>query len=409
MLSRKLTSVLLILSIGLSAMLLIGVQKIKDSAKHSFSHSISGTDLIVGARSGDIQLLLYTVFRQGQPVASLSWDSVLAIKAYSEVDWLVPLSLGDSHKGYPVLGTSTDYFKYYRYGDKTSISFLSGVPFEQTFQVVLGAEVAGTLGYKLGDEIFLSHGVAKGNLPMHKNKPFTVVGILNKTATPIDKTLHIPLEGITAIHVDWQNGVAPSASDSLSAAEAMQLDLSPKKVTGALLGLRSKFSIFTVKHRIASFEDEALMSIIPGLALSQLWNSISTIDTAFLVITSLVVLIAFMGMLLALFLTLSQRKREMAILRALGAHPAHLFSLLTLESLIITVSGVMVGLCLMLSLGTVLKPVLEAEMGLILSLNTLSSTELYLAAAIIAFGVITSFIPGILAYRKGLTEGFISL
>ena len=391
--SRKLTTILLILSIGLSSMLLIGIQKIKKSAKESFSYSIAGTDLIIGARSGDIQLLLYTVFRKGTPVANMSWNSFTKIRKFSEIEWLIPVSLGDSHRGYPVLGTSLDYFKHYKYGQKKSLILQEGTPFNHIFSVVLGAEVAKKLGYTLNNKLYLSHGLAKGNLPLHKNTPFHVVGILKPTGTPVDKTVHITLEGMTALHRS-KNKVS---------------NLTPQSITGCFVGLKSKFSIFAVQKRIIDWPDEPLMAIIPGVSLSRLWHSISTIDTAFLMISMLVVIITFIGLLLALFLSLQQRRRELAILRTMGAHPSQLFILLMLESLLITLSGVVLGIVLMVTVGKILTPLLEDKMGLILTLNTLSSTELYLALSIVVFGVVTSFIPALLAYRKGLSDGFISI
>ena len=391
--SRKLTTLLLILSIGLSSMLLIGIQKIKKSAKESFSYSISGTDLIIGARSGDIQLLLYTVFRKGTPIANMSWSSVNKIRKFSEIEWLIPVSLGDSHRGYPVVGTSRDYFKHYQYGKKKSLILQEGTPFNHIFSVVLGAEVAKKLGYTLNDRLYLSHGLAKGNLPLHKNTPFHVVGILNPTGTPVDKTVHITLEGMTALHRS-KNKVS---------------NLTPQSITGCFVGLKSKFSIFAVQKRVIDWPDEPLMAIIPGVSLSRLWHSVSTIDTAFLMISMLVVMITFIGLLLALFLSLQQRRRELAILRTMGAHPSQLFILLMLESLLITLSGVVLGIVLMVTVGKILTPFLEDKMGLILTLNTLSSTELYLALSIVVFGVVTSFIPALLAYRKGLSDGFISI
>lgn len=391
-LSRKVTSSLLILSIALSTTLLIGIQKIKMSAKESFNRSISGTDLIIGARSGDIQLLLYTIFHQGHPVANISWKSIQAIRNFSEVDWLIPLSLGDSHRGYPVLGTTLDYFTHYQYGKRNSLKLQQGHLFKTPFEVVIGSEIAKKLNYKIGDTLFIAHGMSKNNLPIHKNNPFKIVGILKKTRTPIDKTIHITLEGISALHTRSQNTV-----------------LTPQYVTGCLVGLKNKFSIFTVKNRITTWSEEPLMAIIPGVSLSRLWNTISTIDTAFLIITILVTIIALIGLLLSLFLSLRQRKRELAILRTMGAHPSQLFLLLTTESLLITGSGVIVGLTSTLTLGTLFKPFLEDKFGLILSLNTLNLTELTLAGALILSGLLTGFIPALLAYQKGLSEGFISI
>ena len=238
-LSRKLVFSLLVVSIALSSMLLIGVQKIKQSAKESFSHSISGTDLIIGSRSGDIQLLLYTVFRQGQAIANMSWASVEAIASFPEVKWVVPVSLGDSHRGYPVLGTSVAYFDYYRFGRKQSLSFRQGERFASSFDVVLGSEVAQKLGYELGKKIYLAHGITKGRLPVHKQHSFTVVGILARTGTPVDKTLHIPLAGMTALHL------SPKKRGDLSfhLTPLSETQLQPDSVTGCLVGLKSKLAI----------------------------------------------------------------------------------------------------------------------------------------------------------------------
>lgn len=401
-LSRKLTSVLLIISIALSTMLLIGVQKIKSSAKTSFSTSISGTDLIVGARSGDAQLLLYTIFRQGSPIANISWQSVKQIESLPDVDWVVPLSLGDSHKGYAVLGTTAAYFNHYKYGRKRPLTIKEGHVLNNPLDVVLGYEVAKKLNYTIGDSIYLSHGLAKGNLPVHTQNHFTVVGILNRSGTPVDKTLHIPLEGMTAIHINWNQS-------QLQNSNLIDLDLTPSSVTGGLVGLKSPFSLFSVQQQITNWPDEPLMAIIPGVSLARLWNSISTIDTAFWIISVLVLIISFIGLLLALFMSLNQRKRELAILRTMGAHPIQLAIILTIESLLITFTGVVFGLLLMIITGLFLTPILESQFGLVLSLTTLSQLELLLALGIIGFGVIISFIPAILAYRRGLTEGFISV
>ncbi len=401
--SRKLTSILLIVSIGLSSMLLIGVQKIKNSAKESFSHSISGTDLIVGARSGDIQLLMYTVFRQGQPVANVSWESIDAIQGMSEVDWLVPILLGDSHRGFPVMGTSIDYFDRYRYGKKQHLSFKVGVPFQQPYDVVLGSEVAKKYRYTLGDTLYLSHGISNSNLALHKNKVFTVVGILNPTGTPVDQTLHIPLEGFTALHINSKDEAA------IQDIRANNLDLTPRSVTGCFIGVTSKFSIFTLQRRIMNWESEPLMAILPGVALSRLWSSIRTVDTAFFIITILVTVIAFIGLLLALFISLQQRKRELAILRTLGAHPMQISMMLILESLIITVLGVVFGIGLIMVVGLFFKPILEETMGLMLTFHALSFHELYLVLGIILFGGFISFIPAIMAYKNSVSEGFRSI
>ena len=410
LLSRKLISTLLIVSIGISTMLLVGVQKLKHSAKDSFAHSISGTDLIVGARSGPIQLLLYTVFRQGQPTAMMSWSSAQQIHDFPEVDWVVPISLGDSHRGFAVLGTNNDYFRYYRFGKKQQISFLKGTIFQTPFDVVLGSKVAKELGYRLQDTLYLSHGVGQGRLSQHTQQQFKVVGILKPTGTPIDKTIHTTMEGITAIHAEGlYNKPIQGDSGGEQALALSHPDLQPEFISACFVGLHSKLSIFHVQQRITNMDQAPLSAIIPGVSLSQLWSQIYMVDISFMVITVLVVIIALIGLLLALFMSLHQRKQELAIMRTLGAHPLHIAGFLFIEALIMTALGILLGLCLLFLIGIFLKPILENRLGLVLPLHQIRSSELYLCLLIMMGGVLTSLIPATQVYRKGLQEGFVSL
>ncbi len=406
MFSRKSSNILLIISIALSAVLLMSVQKVKQSAKESFSQSLSGTDLIVGARSGDLQLLFYTIFHQGQAVANMSWDSFKDIQAFSEVKWVVPLSLGDSHRGYPVLGTSEAYFDHYQYARKQSLELADGAPFKRVFQAVIGAQVASKLQYQIKDRIFLSHGIAKSGLSKHGRYSFEITGILKPTGTPVDKTVHIPLSGIQAIHMKDSDIFYSSGPNGPLLKET---SLNPASITGALLGLKSKFSIFSIQNRITTWASEPLMAIIPGVTLSKLWQNISSIDTAFLIISVLVIVIAFIGLLLALLLSLQQRKRELAILRVMGAHPSQLWGMLILESVLITSASVGIGLLLLVSTGPILTPIIEEKVGLIISIQNISINDLLIGLAIIIIGIMTSIIPAFLAYRKGKSQGFISV
>ena len=147
--NRRASLLLTLLAIALSVSLLLGVEYIRKEAKSSFLSTISGTDLVVGARSGPVQLLLYSVFRIGNATNNIGWQSYQDIAANPLVAWTIPISLGDSHQGFRVLGTNQDYFRHYQYGNKQSLQFAQGQAFSAVFEAVLGAEVAHKLGYKL--------------------------------------------------------------------------------------------------------------------------------------------------------------------------------------------------------------------------------------------------------------------
>ena len=209
--------------------------------------SISGTDLIVGARSGQVNLLLYSVFRIGNPTNNVGWDSYQAIKTKPGVAWTIPLSLGDYHKGFRVLGTNGDYFTHLKYGQQQSLQLREGRPFETPFEAVLGAQVAQKLGYKLDQPIVIAHGAGNTSFSQHDNLPFKVVGILAPTGTPIDRTIHVPLAGIEAIHLGWDTG---RHSKNVTAEQALAQDLTPKTITAFMVGLSNRILAFQLQRTV---------------------------------------------------------------------------------------------------------------------------------------------------------------
>mgnify|MGYP001075424993 CR=1 FL=1 len=254
LLNRRFTALLTVMSIALSVTLLVGVERLRTEARASFANTLSGTDLIVGARSGPVQLLLYSVFRIGDATNNISWQSYQDIAAHPKVAWTVPISLGDSHRGFRVLGTSAAYFEHYRYGRDRRLAIDEGQPFADLYDAVLGAQVADELGYKIDDAIILAHGASDVSFARHDDKPFRVAGILARTGTPVDRTVHVSLEAIEAIHIDWQSG-APIPGLAISADQARAMDLTPKAITAALVGLESKVTTFQVQRFAALTHD----------------------------------------------------------------------------------------------------------------------------------------------------------
>ena len=402
--NRLLTVGLTVFAISFSVFLLLGVEKIRTEAKESFSNTISGTDLGVGARSGSIQLLLYSVFRIGNATNNVSWKNYQAISNSKDIAWTIPISLGDSHRGFRVLGTTNDYFKHYRYGSKKNLGFKIGNPFEDVFDAVLGQEVANRLGYKLNDQIVLSHGIGEITGAEHADKPFRIAGVLAKTGTPVDRTIHVSLKGIEAIHIDWRSG-APIPGMSVSAKEVRQLELQPKSITALLVGLKSKLSIFKIQRRINQFRGEPLLAILPGVALQELWDLMSVAEAALGLISIFVVIVSLLVMLTMLFSSLNERRREMAILRSVGAGLSHIFFLLIVEAGLIVLFGILLGLLMMYSTLYFAQAIIEADFGLFLSIQTLSSHEIFILAVLFFSGLALGAIPAYRAYRQSLMDG----
>jgi len=404
LLNRKTTVLLTLLSIAVSVMLLLGVEKVRSEARTSFANTVSGADLIVGARSGPVQLLLYSVFRIGDATSNISWESYQKISAHSKVAWSIPIALGDSHRGFRVMGTSKAYFEHFRYGQRQPLAFRQGVAFDGLYDAVVGAEVAKKLGYRVGEQIVVAHGLGNTSFAKHDDKPFTVVGVLKPTGTPVDRTVHVSLEAIEAIHVDWKSGTR-LPGQTISAEEAAQMDLTPKQITAFILGLKSPMATFHLQRSINNYRKEPLLAILPGVALQQLWDLMSVAEKALVAISVLVVFTGLIGMLTVLLTSLNERRREMAILRSVGARPAHILALLILETTALTFIGALLGALLLYAGLAAFKPWLSSAFGLHISLGAPSPYQWQLLGMVMIAGIMVGLIPGYRAYRYSLADG----
>ena len=403
LLNRRLSAALTVLSIALAVSLFLGVEKIRMGAKESFDNTISGTDLIVGARSGSLNLLLYSVFRPGDPTNNVTWESYRAFADRPDVAWTVPLSLGDSHKGYRVIGTAASYFVHYKYGRRQDLTFAEGRPFENLFETVLGAEVAAKLGYKIGDEITLAHGIGSTSFANHDDKPFRVVGILAPTGTPVDKSVHVSLEAIEAIHLGWQSGAPLAKMFTKERVEAMKLQ--PDQITAFLVGLTSRAAALRYQRDVMTYRREPLQAVIPGVALAQLWQVVGVAETALTAIAAFVVFTGLLGMLTAILTSLNERRREMAILRSAGARPWMIFALLMSEAVLLAFCGALLGIAVVYLGLAAGAPFIEAQLGIFVSGLVPGLYDLLVLGAVTGAALVLGAVPAFRAYRNSLADG----
>lgn len=400
--ARSLTVVMTILAISLSVALFLGVEKVRTGAKSSFGDTISGTDLIVGARTGSVQLLLYSVFRIGNATNNVSWESYQDIAARKDVEWIVPISLGDSHRQFRVMGTTQSFFEHYKYRRGKMLEVADGAMFADLFDTVIGADVAVTLGYKVGDPIVVAHGLA--SFTEHQDQPFRVSGILAKTGTPVDRTVVVSLEAIEAIHVDWQSG-AQIPGQSTPADAIRNMELTPKAVTAALVGVESPLRTFSLQRAINEYPEEPLLAILPGVALQELWGIVGIAETALLAVSAMVVVTALIGMMATIFSSLNERRREMAIFRAQGARPATILGMLVLEAMLMAAIGAVFGLGLLYVGLSVAQPFVDSAFGLWLPITAPTLREVWMVIAVTAAGALVSLVPAVRAYRMSLADG----
>mgnify|MGYP006140822645 FL=1 len=404
LIARALTVGMTILAIALSVALFLGVEKIRTGAKASFADTISGTDLIVGARSGSVQLLLYSVFRIGNATNNLTWESYQDIAKRPDVDWIVPISLGDSHRQFRVMGTTPAFFERYKYRSGQSLVVNDGAIIDDLFDAVIGADVAATLGYIVGDPIVVAHGLA--SFTEHDDQPFSVSGILEKTGTPVDRTVIVGLRAIEAIHVDWQGG-GQIQGQSTPADALRRMELEPQAVTAALLGVKGRLKVFGLQRSINEYAQEPLLAILPGVALQELWQIVGIAEMALIGVSAMVVITALIGMMATIFSSLNERRREMAIFRAMGARPRVIVGLLVLEAIVMATLGALLGLGLLYVGLTIGQPLIDSAFGLWLPIEPPTLREFWVLLGVVAAGAIVSMVPALRAYRMSLADGMV--
>ncbi len=406
LLNRRFAVVLTICTIALSIGLLVLVEQLRAEVRQGFYRSVSGTDLIVGARTAPVQLLLYSVFGIGDATNNISFQTYRELSQVREVAWAVPMALGDSHRGFRVVGTRSAFFEHFKYGNRESLRLADGEVFDDLFEAVVGHQVARQLGYSVGDQIVLAHGTGRVSLQQHDDHPFTISGILAPTATPVDQQLFISLAAHQAIHIGWETGMQrPGAGIDADAARARADELEPQSITSILLGLTSRAAVFGLQRRINDYRAEALTAVMPGITLQELWRITGLAEQILRVVAGLVVLAGLLGMLTVLLTTLNERRREMAILRANGARPLQIAGLLVFEAGLIAAAGIAVGLMLATGVQFLASPWLLQHYGVHVGVSLPELGVWRVLGGIWVAGLLIALVPALMAYRRTLADG----
>ena len=394
--NRKGSVLLTVIAMSVSVYALLGVDHIRSQTKDSFYSTVSGIDLVVGARTGSLNLLLYSVFRIGNPTNNIDWGTYNSIVSDSKVAWSIPISLGDSHQGFRVVGTTKDYFKHFSYGNKQTLQFDEGSPFEDIFDVVLGSEVAKKLNYSIGQRIVLAHGLGKTSFSLHDDNPFRIVGILRPTGTPVDQSLQVSLHGLEAIHNNASGLMRELPSDNQSTHQLFQ----PKKITAFMLGLNSRLATFGVQRDINNFSREPLTAILPGVALSELWQMMKILENTLRLISGLILIAALLGLTAMMLASVREREREIYLLRVIGAPPIFLFLLIEIEALLISCISILIGGAGLTITLIVSNDFLSHNYGLHVDAQILSADSIRYALLVIGATAFAAAIPAMAVYRS---------
>ncbi len=401
--ARAVTTGLTVFSIALSILLLAGVDTLRNGARTGFAGTISHTDLVVGARGGELPLLLSTVFHIGNASNNVAWNTYQHFAHHPAVAWTIPISMGDSFHGYRVIATDENLYAHYQYRGAHTLRFAQGRAPQAYMDTAAGAEAARRLHLTLGQKIVLAHGIESTAILNHSSTPFTVTGILDRTATPIDDAIYITLLGEEAMHFGWSGGTPPAIGETVPTLDPTKLKVD--EITSFLLGTRSRISTLYLQREINTYKPEPLTAIIPAYTLQQLWALLDYADTALSLVSAAVLMVGLLAMVASLYTALNERRREIAILRAVGLHIRQVFLLFIAESALIATAGVVLGIAGLYAFLFLFQGLIETHTGLPLVIGGLSRrVELYAVATIVCAALL-GVIPAWRAYRNSLADG----
>ena len=264
------------------------------------------------------------------------------------------------------------------------------------------SKIVDSLHYKIGDPVVLAHGISNGPAIFdHKDNPFKIVGILDRTTTPVDRGLYISLQAMEAIHIGWESGTPNKENAHLFSAEQLQ----PKQITAFFSAAHARTDALKLMREVNDYEDEPLLGIIPALTLSELWQSLSYAEISLQVIAVFVVAVSHLGMLISIYTTLNERRREISILRAIGGSQPLTIILFVSETVFLSLAGCAVGIFFLYSGLFATQSLIQWHAGIYISIEWLETTDAIYLVSILVLGILSGLTIGYKAHRNSLADG----
>jgi putative ABC transport system permease protein len=381
---HALSTIFTALSIALAVGLWMSVWTIKEQSQETFTSVDAGFDAVLGARGSKLQLVLNAIFHLEASPGNLPWSDFLDIQKHPSVALAVPLAVGDNYRGYRLVGTTLDLFQRAEYADGKRFAVEGGRLFEPGYrEALVGSFAAVQLKLKPGDKFHPYHGLIFDEQERHA-ETYVVTGILKPSNTPADRVIWIPLEGIQRM-----TGHNPDAATDLSA---------------VLVKLRTPAAGFQLDILYNKQGSRLTFAWPVGQIMSELFGKISWFDRVLALVAYLVAFVAITSVLVSLYNSMNERRREIAILRALGARRVTVFGAIVLEAAAITGLGVLGGFVVYAVIATGVAGVIRAQTGVVLSPLAFSPVMLWAPGMMLALGALAGTVPAAKAYRTSVAD-----
>jgi putative ABC transport system permease protein len=370
---RKLSSTLTAASIGLGVAVVVAVLALRAQARAGFGQSAFGYELVVGGKGSSLQLVLNTVYHMDRSQGNLALERYQELAAHKAVTQAIPVAVGDSVRGARIVGTTDAFFTMFNAG-------IEGRPFKEgAFEAVLGSSAAARTGLKIGDAFQASHGVEDAGA-VH-DEQWTVVGVMKPTSTPNDRAIFITLGSFYHIKDHRQ-------TSGLSA---------------VIVKTRSEGSALQLLYDLNLLPDVTAAS--PATVMAEFFDKFDWVPMLLLAVSGLVVVMAAVSVFVAIYNSMSERRRPIAIMRALGARRGTVLSIVILEAAALSLFGALGGLAFGHLLTAAAGGAISARSGVPISALAFHPQELGVVAGVLVLGALAGLLPALKAYRTDIADG----
>ena len=382
---HALSTAITALSIALAGGLLISVWTVKEQSQAAFTGVNAGFDAVLGARGAKLQLVLNSIFHLEESPGNLAWDDYLELQKNASVALALPIAVGDNYKGFRLIGTTTNLFTQVEYapGKRYHVT-PPGRAFDMGFtEAVAGSFVAQRLKLKVGDTFHPYHGLLFNENDQHA-ETYVIVGILEPSNTPADRVIWIPLEGLQ----NMQGHDAKTAVD----------------ISAVLVKLKSPIAGRALEQHYNKDGNRLTFAWPIAQIMAQLFDKIAWFDRVLALVAYLVALVATGSVLASIYNSMSARRRDIAILRALGARRRLIFCAVILEAAAIAALGMMAAFLVHGVIIGAVASVMRAQTGVVLNPFAFHAVMLWAPLALISLSALGGVIPALKAYRTNVAE-----
>lgn len=404
-----------ILMVGVAVALMLTLLALRDATRSAFSRGTGNMHLLISADSSPMVSVLNGVFYANPPARPIEWPKFEQLARSAPWQFFIPVQQGDSYQGYPVLTSTPDFFTAFEPNDQEPWTFAEGRAFDKPFEIVLGSTVARSSGLKLNDTIYLTHGISGSRQlgpqsgaaapHVHTDFKYTIVGILSPTGSAHDRALFSDLDSTWIIHAHDRREREHAESDATTIDDLTDAD---RKITGifARLATRPGSNVTAILPTTAARlrADPSITVADPGAEIKRLFSIVSNIDQVFIAMAIVVIFSSGISITLALYNSMEQRRRQIAVLRVLGSSRLRILRLVLIESALLGILGCVLGLAASFIGGQAGAATLKVQLGIFLDPTLpLKPTGLVLGGTTL-LAMLAGLIPAIMAYRTPVAK-----